>query len=73
MPKTIANVGLAELEWHPQGRVCQKCGTPNPDGGLRCGNCDGMVAGKLKRLLTPEQFAVHRSIKESQTTRRSKS
>ncbi len=63
MPKTTANVELTELEWHPQGRVCQKCGTPNPDGGLRCGNCDEPVAGKLKRLLTPEQFVVYKVVK----------
>lgn len=30
------------MEWTPDylGFICPHCGTPNPDGGDKCGNCD---------------------------------
>jgi len=55
----------AKLKWRPQGLVCQKCGTPNPDKGPRCGNCDEIVVSgrKLQGLLTPQQFIVIEALK----------
>ena len=28
------------FKWDPEGFVCPHCGTPNPDGGDKCGNCE---------------------------------
>ncbi|MBI5306231.1 hypothetical protein HZB04_01440 [Candidatus Wolfebacteria bacterium] len=27
------------MNWNPKEFACPHCGTPNPDGGSRCGNC----------------------------------
>ena len=44
--------------------VCPHCGTPNPDNGDRCGNCDGnlFVLPSQDELLTAEQLATLRAV-----------
>ncbi len=64
-PKTKA----AELNWQPQGGLaCSNCGTPNPDRGPRCGNCDEIldVDGDVSKLelLTAGQFAVRKVLRD---------
>ncbi|MBU2219262.1 hypothetical protein KJ750_00705 [Patescibacteria group bacterium] len=31
---------MGKIIWTREGYVCPHCGTPNPDGGDKCGNCD---------------------------------
>ncbi len=46
------------IKWNPEGLgwLCPHCGTPNPDGGDRCGNCDENPFILPKSLLSYEQL-----------------
>lgn len=45
---------LGSIQWKPEGLVCLRCGTPNPDRGNICGNC-GENPFFLPGLRTQEQ------------------
>jgi len=47
-----------KMDWKPEGYVCIHCGTPNPDHGDRCGNCDEKPFAPRKGLATRNEFEV---------------
>ena len=49
-------------QWKPDGLVCLRCGTPNPDRGSRCGNCEENPF-TFPKLLTQEQKAILEAVK----------
>lgn len=55
---------MSIIKWTSEGWACPHCGTPNPDGGDRCGNCDGnpFVLPSQDELLTAEQLATLQAV-----------
>jgi ribosomal protein L40E len=55
------------IKWDPTGLglICPHCGTPNPDRGDRCGNCDGnpFILPKKDELLTREELLTLKAVK----------
>ncbi len=51
-----------EIKWDPEGWLCPHCGTSNPDGGDKCGNCDENPFALPKGTLTSTDLKVLRSV-----------
>lgn len=54
---------ISFIRWSPEGLgwLCPHCGTPNPDGGDKCGNCDENTRSLPSGFLTAEQLIVLRA------------
>ncbi|MBU3926065.1 hypothetical protein KJ763_02765 [Patescibacteria group bacterium] len=54
------------MKWDPKGLgfICPHCGTPNPDGGDKCGNCDQnpFILPPKNTKLTKEQLHTFRMV-----------
>jgi len=59
-----------EFEWKAEGFICPHCGTPNPDQGPKCGNCDMTLSVVPKGLLTETELLTFKAA--TRRTRRQK-
>ncbi len=57
---------MGETRWTPDylGFLCPYCGTPNPDGGDKCGNCDEnpFILPPTDKRLTIVQLKIYRAV-----------
>jgi len=55
-------MGRYSIKWDPQNWVCPHCGTPNPDKGDRCGNCDKNPFVLPKGLLSSKELKTFKAV-----------